>query len=184
MRKTDVAELIVNKDFVLRLDRTFEHESMADVARRLGIPHATVRNYYLGRLPAPEVLIKIANVTNVSLNWLLTGKGEMYGNQKPAIGLGRFIEEKVIEIVDKRLTALGYGIVHELGSVDAFDVEAAIVRYDDPIRVMNDWFAFEGRESVSDLGVLFFKGWESFTRDEKIAAVNDAKRIIDRSLQI
>lgn len=183
MRKTDVSEKIVNKDFVLRLDRTFEHESMADVARRLGIPHATVRNYYQGRLPAPEVLIKIANVTNVSLNWLLTGKGEMYGNQKPAVGLGRFIEDKVTEIVDKRLAVLRLGGVQDLGSIDAFDVEAAIVSNDDPIRVMNDWFAIEGRESVSDFGVLFFKGWESFTLDEKIAAVKDAKRIVDRSLQ-
>lgn len=183
MRKTDVSETIVNKDFVLRIDRTFEHESMADVARRLGIPHATVRNYYQGRLPAPEVLIKIANVTNVSLNWLLTGKGEMYGNQKPAVGLGRFIEDKVIEIVDKRLAVLRLGDVQDLGSVDAFDVEAAIVRYDDPVQVMNDWFAFEGRESVSDFGVLFFKGWENFTHDEKVAAVKDAKRIVDRSLQ-
>ncbi len=184
MKKTDVSEVMVNKDFVLRLDRTFEHEMMSDVARRLGIPHATVRNYYQGRLPAPEVLIKIANVTNVSLNWLLTGKGDMYGNQKPAVGLGRFIEDKVIEIVDKRLAALGHGAVQDLGSVDAFDVETAIVSYDDPIRVMNDWFAHEGRKSVSDFGVLFFNGWESFTRDEKVAAINDAKRVIDRSIKL
>ncbi|HEX3101046.1 MAG TPA: helix-turn-helix domain-containing protein, partial [Pyrinomonadaceae bacterium] len=64
-----------NKDFVVRLRKTFEGESMADVARRLKIPHATVRNYYLGRLPAPEVLMKIANETGVSLNWLLIGAG-------------------------------------------------------------------------------------------------------------
>lgn len=183
MKKTDVSEVTLNKDFVLRLDRTFEYEMMSDVARRLGIPHATVRNYYQGRLPAPEVLIKIANVTNVSLNWLLTGKGEMYGNQKPAVGLGRFIEDKVIEIVDKRLAALGHGVVQELGSVDEFDVSAAIEKYDEPIRVMNEWFGHEGRECPSDLGMVFFKGWESFTADEKSAAIGDAKRMIDRSLQ-
>lgn len=183
MKKTDVSEVIVNKDFVLRLDRTFEHEMMSDVARRLGIPHATVRNYYQGRLPAPEVLIKIANVTNVSLNWLLTGKGEMYGNQKPAVGLGRFIEDKVIEIVDRRLAELGHGTVQELGLVDEFDVEAAIGKYHDPISVMNAWFAHEGRECPSDLGMVFFKGWESFTSVERAAAISDAKRMIDRSIQ-
>ena len=85
----------MNKEFVLRLDKAFEHKSMADVARELGLSHATVRNYYLGRLPAPEVLIKIAIQTNVSLNWLLIGTGDMYGGQKPAIGLGRFLEEKI-----------------------------------------------------------------------------------------
>jgi transcriptional regulator with XRE-family HTH domain len=51
---------------------------MADIARRIGsYRHATIRNYFQGRLPAPEVLIKIANETNVSLNWLLTGDGEI-----------------------------------------------------------------------------------------------------------
>ena len=183
MRKTDVSDVMVNKDFVLRLDRTFEHEMMSDVARRLGIPHATVRNYYQGRLPAPEVLIKIANVTNVSLNWLLTGKGEMYGNQKPAIGLGRFLEDKITEIVDKRLAALGHGTAQDLGSLDAFDIEQAIGRFDDPIRVMNEWFSFEGREYPSDYGVVFFRGWESFSHEEKVAAVTDAKRVLERSMQ-
>ena len=94
---------MMNKDFIARLNSAFDHASMADVARRLGIPHATVRNYYQGRMPAPEVLIKIANVTNVSLNWLLTGSGEMYGNQKPAIGLGRFLEDKIAELIAEAL---------------------------------------------------------------------------------
>lgn len=173
----------MNKDFVTRLDKTFQYESMADVARRLGIPHATVRNYYQGRLPAPEVLIKIANVTNVSLNWLLTGKGDMYGNQKPAVGLGRFIEDKVIEIVDARLAAHGQGAVQELGSVDEFDPTAAIEANDDPVSVMNDWFAHEGRECPADLGMVFFRGWGSFTLDEKAAALTDAKRMIERSMR-
>lgn len=183
MKKTDVLAMGVNSDFVRRLDRTFEHEMMSDVARRLGIPHATVRNYYQGRLPAPEVLIKIANVTNVSLNWLLTGKGEMYGNQKPAIGLGRFLEDKITEIVDKRLSALGHDTVRDLGSIDTFDIEGAIGQFDDPIRIMNEWYMFEGRECPSDYGIVFFRGWAKFTAEEKVAAVTDAKRVLDRSMQ-
>lgn len=173
----------MNKDFVLRLEKTFEHESMADVARRLGIPHATVRNYYQGRLPAPEVLIKIANVTNVSLNWLLTGAGEMYGNQKPAIGLGRFLEDKIVEIVDKRLAEHGHIAIQDLGRADVFNVEEAIVRFGDPVSVMNEWFKFEGRDYPSDYGVVFFKGWENFKQSEKVAALTDAKKILDRSMQ-
>lgn len=173
----------MNKDFVLRLEKTFEHESMADVARRLGIPHATVRNYYQGRLPAPEVLIKIANVTNVSLNWLLTGAGEMYGNQKPAIGIGRFLEEKIVEIIDKRLAEHGHVAVQDMGRADAFNVDEAISRLGDPASVMNEWFTFEGRDYPADYGVVFFKGWENFTRNEKVAALTDAKNILDRSMQ-
>ena len=93
---------MVNKEFVERLNIAFDHGSMADVARRLGIPHASVRNYYGGRLPAPEVLIKIANVTGVSLNWLLAGTGDRYAGQVGPIGLGKFIEEKIAEMIDKK----------------------------------------------------------------------------------
>lgn len=53
----------------------------ADISRRIGISHATATNYLKGRLPAADELIKIANHTNVSLNWLLTGNGPKYSNQ-------------------------------------------------------------------------------------------------------
>jgi transcriptional regulator with XRE-family HTH domain len=93
----------MDRDFVDRLKKAFDNASMADVARRLKIPHATVRNYYkTGRLPAPEVLIKIAGETGVSLNWLLVGAGEMYAGTVPAVGLGRLIEQKVGEMIDQR----------------------------------------------------------------------------------
>ena len=176
----------MNSEFVARLNRTFENASMAVVARRLKIPHATVRNYYKeGRLPAPEVLIKIAKETGVSLNWLLTGSGDMYGSDRPPIGLGRFLEEKIEEIVDRKIAALN-SPVQDLGIDDElpdFDVAAAIERHDDPQQIMSLWFAHEGRDYPQDFGVVFFQGWRSFTPDEKVEAVHDAKRVLDRSLK-
>lgn len=178
-------ELAMNKDFVLRLNRAFDHGSMADVARRLDIPHATVRNYYNGRLPAPDVLIKIASETNVSLNWLLMGTGDMYAGQAPRIGLGRFLEDRIGEIIDEKLASLrGEGVVN-LGSIDIreeFDVEDALNRLGDPQSVMGEWFQYEGREYPQDYGVVFFRGWETFSVKDKIAAIRDAKRVLDRSL--
>lgn len=175
----------MNKDFVLRLNRAFDHGSMADVARRLDIPHATVRNYYNGRLPAPDVLIKIASETNVSLNWLLMGTGDMYAGQAPKIGLGRFLEDRIGEIIDEKLASLrGEGVVN-LGSIDIreeFDVEDALNRLGDPQSVMGEWFRYEGREYPQDYGVVFFRGWETFSVKDKIAAIRDAKRVLDRSL--
>lgn len=174
----------MNRDFIDRLHRAFDHASMAEVARRLKIPHATVRNYYQGRLPAPEVLIKIANETGVSLNWLLIGKGEIYAGQNPPIGLGKFIEEKIGEIIDQKLAARAGG-VQDLGTADSatvFDVESAVGRLNDPQKVMSEWFRHEGREYPGDYGVVFFQGWESFSPEDKIAAVRDAKRVLDRSL--
>ncbi len=176
----------MNTDFVARLHRTFDNASMADVARRLKIPHATVRNYFKeGRLPAPEVLIKIANETGVSLNWLLTGAGDMYGTQRPPIGLGRFIEEKLDEMIDRKLAALS-GPMQDLGIADEipdFDVVTAVEKHDDPQKVMSLWFRHESRDYPQDFGVVFFQGWQSFTVDEKIEAILDAKRVLDRSLR-
>ena len=48
--------------------------------------------------------------------------------------------------------------------------------------VMRKWFAHEGREYPTDYGVVFFRGWRSFSPDEKIEAVKDAKRVLDRLL--
>ena len=175
----------MNREFTERLHAAFDYESMADVARRLKIPHATVRNYYQGRLPAPEVLIKIANETGVSLNWLLIGTGDKYAGQVAPIGLGKFIEEKIGQIVDQKLANLSRGVVTELRSVDIsepFDVEAAVLRLGDPQSVMSEWFRHEGREYPQDFGIVFFRGWETFSQADKVAAVSDAKRVLDRSL--
>ena len=176
----------MNQEFINRLREAFNDESMADVARRLKIPHATVRNYFKdARLPAPEVLIKIANETGVSLNWLLIGTGDKYAGQLGPIGLGRFIEEKIGQMIEQKL-ASGAGVpVQDLGTADRgeiFDVAAAIVRLDDPQAVMGEWFRHEGRSEPKDYGVVFFRGWETFSPGDKIAAIRDAKRVLDRSL--
>jgi transcriptional regulator with XRE-family HTH domain len=176
----------MNDGFRERLHRVFNHATMAEVARKLKIPHATVRNYYLGRLPATEVLIKIANETGVSLNWLLLGQGEMYGGERPPIGIGQFLEERITELIERKFAGAGGQPVVELGAVDAgntFDVESALDRSDDPQTVMSQWLRHEGREFPADYGIVFFQGWETFSRDDKVDALHDAKRVLDRALR-
>ncbi|MEJ7623226.1 MAG: helix-turn-helix domain-containing protein [Pyrinomonadaceae bacterium] len=168
----------MNTEFVKRFRAAFENVSMADVARRLKIPHATVRNYYQGRLPAPEVLIKIANETGVSLNWLLIGIGPIYARENPPIDLGRFLEDRIEQMIDSKLSAAPKAAA----VVSGFNIEAAVVRLDDPQTIMGEWFEYEGRAYPSDYGVVFFKGWESFSIADKVEAVRDAKRVLDRSL--
>ena len=171
--------------FQERLRLTFDNATMAEIARKIDVPHATIRNYFSGRLPAPEVLIKIAKATNISLNWLLLGSGEMYVGTPKQLSLDSLFEQKVEEILERRL-AVRKADVQELGTVDSppkFDLEKAVSVYDDPQRAMNEWFAFEGREYPSDYGIIFFHGWESYTRDEKIEALKDAKKVLDRTLK-
>jgi transcriptional regulator with XRE-family HTH domain len=174
-----------DKAFQERLGRIFDYGSMADIARRLGLPHATVRNYFGGRLPAPEVLIKIAEVTNVSLNWLLTGKGETYAGEPKGLDVGRVIDARIAEIIEKKLAERFEPEVLQLGTIDEpqpFDAETALARYGDPHKVMAEWFRFEGKKYPKDFGIVFFQGWESFTQSERLDAIRDAKKVLDRTL--
>lgn len=176
----------MSEDFVHRLSQAFDFATMAAIARRIGVPHATVRNYFHGRLPAPEVLIKIANETNVSLNWLLIGTGAMYTEPGHTMDIGKIIDKKIEQIVDQKLAERSTGPVLELGSIDdvpPFDVEAALGKYNDPHRVMNEWFSHEGRKYPQDYGVVFFQGWETFSRQERLDAIRDAKKVLDRTLR-
>ena len=175
-----------DKAFQERLGRIFDNRSMADIARRIGLPHATVRNYFGGRLPAPEVLIKIVEVTNVSINWLLTGKGEMYVGDPKGLDIGILIDARIAEIVDRKLAERFEPDVQQLGTIDEpqpFDVGAAIDKFGDPQRVMAEWFKFEGRKYPKDFGVVFFQGWESYSENEKAEAIKDAKKVLDRALR-
>lgn len=176
----------MGKEFTERLRQAFDFASMADIARRIDVPHATIRNYFQGRMPAPDVLIKIANQTHVSLTWLLTGTGPMFLSGTRPIDLDSLLEERITGIVDRMLTERGIAGPIDLGVVDespVFDVESAVARYGDPQRVMNAWFKHEKRDYPQDFGVVFFQGWESFTADEKLDAVRDAKKVIDRTLK-
>jgi len=172
--------------FEERLKQAFNFETMAAIARRLGIPHATVRNYFRGRMPAPDVLIKIANETNVSLNWLLIGTGEIFVTDALRPDLGKLIDRRIEEIVTEKLGTWRSETVQDLGAVDlkpAFDIESVVRKYDDPQRAMSDWFHHEGRDYPQDYGVVFFQGWETFTIEEKLDAVKDAKKVLDRTLK-
>lgn len=178
----------MDRGFIDRLNQTFDRATMAEVARRLKIPHATVRNYYKeGRLPAPEVLIKIAGETGVSLNWLLTGSGDVYAGQVPPIGLGKFLEQKIAEMIDTKFAShrsqQDSPAPEKTRALDDFDLEAAIIRFDEPERILDEWFTHEGRRAPHDLGLAFFRGWESFPVRDKMAAIRDAKKLLNRILQ-
>lgn len=60
-----------------RLSEAFGHASRPKLAEKLGLNYQTLSNWLTGRteFPARE-LAKIANLTDFSLNWILTGKGE------------------------------------------------------------------------------------------------------------
>ena len=58
-----------------------------------------------------------------------------------------------------------------------------MLRLDDPQAVMGEWFRHESRDYPQDYGVIFFGGWETSSLQNKIEAVIDAKKVLDRSLK-
>lgn len=50
----------------------------AKVQRLLNVSYQAAKNYLRGRIPDSTVLLKIAQLTDYSVNWLLTGEGEKF----------------------------------------------------------------------------------------------------------
>jgi len=60
--------------------------SQKDFAKMLGITQQSYNNYEKGKRAIPnELMSKINNMFNVNLNWLLTGRGEMFLKDNPKI---------------------------------------------------------------------------------------------------
>ena len=148
----------MNGDFPKRLAAAFDNQTMAQIARRVGVPHATVRNYFQGRLPSPEVLIKIAQATQVSLNWLLMGTGEMFTEAGARRDIGRLIEDRIEEIVEQKLADRRAGTVQELGTVDAAPPSTSRIRWPAWATRTRSWASGSGTRNVSiqrTLGSIF-----------------------------
>ena len=67
-----------NSVFVQRFIELFGTDEPAEIRRKLQIDYSSAKNYLAGRKPNAEVLEKIVEVTDVSLNWLLMGQGPKY----------------------------------------------------------------------------------------------------------
>lgn len=63
-------------DFVARFIEICGTSRPAEIQRLLNVTYQAAKNYLNGRLPSTEVLISLANVSDYSLHWLLTGAGE------------------------------------------------------------------------------------------------------------
>jgi len=64
------------KNILLSIDK-FSGGKHTVFAKKAGIPPSTFQSYMKGNLPKPEHLIRIYETYNISINWLLTGKGKM-----------------------------------------------------------------------------------------------------------
>ena len=76
-----------------------------DFALKLGISPRAYVNYERGeRKPPYEVLVKLYEIFDVNLNWLIIGKGNMF-NEKQPYASNEELEQKVVEVMKK------YGVI-------------------------------------------------------------------------
>jgi predicted transcriptional regulator len=64
--------------FVERFIEVCDSSQPADIARLLNISYQAAKNYLEGRLPDSGVLLAIAEQTDYSIHWLLTGQGDKF----------------------------------------------------------------------------------------------------------
>jgi transcriptional regulator with XRE-family HTH domain len=81
--------------FGTRLREAFKGASNTEIASKLGVKQSAITNYMAGRIPLPDTLLLIADLTQCSLHWLLTGEGE--ADLDPF----RFLDEPIGRIVQK-----------------------------------------------------------------------------------
>lgn len=86
------------ESFGERLRKAFSDAKDAEIARKLGISQPAVKNYMEGRIPSADTLVKISELTNCSIHWLVTGFGE------PKVRKQGSFPESVKQLVDRHVT--------------------------------------------------------------------------------
>lgn len=76
----------------------------AEIERKYGLSYHTAKNYLEGRLPSPEMLKEIRALTNVQIDWLLTGEGERFARPSEPPGLLEVLDARIREIVRNELS--------------------------------------------------------------------------------
>jgi transcriptional regulator with XRE-family HTH domain len=95
-------------EFIDRLVEACGSAKAADIQRLLGITYQTAKNYLNGRLPHPEILIRISERTGHSIDWLLTGRGvkllQSEGQTDMPVNAGQlkgFVREVFVEMMSE-----------------------------------------------------------------------------------
>ncbi|MBK7392326.1 MAG: hypothetical protein IPI64_03365 [Chloracidobacterium sp.] len=85
-----------NSAFTARFIEACGTAEPSKVRLLLNISYQAAKNYLNGRLPQTEVLIKIAERTSCSIDWLLTGRGKKFldgsSPQNTPVSTGQFDE--------------------------------------------------------------------------------------------
>lgn len=65
----------------IRICEAFKTSEVQRIADAVGLSYQSVYKWQKGMLPSHETLVSISTLTNSSIDWLLTGKGEKFLDQ-------------------------------------------------------------------------------------------------------
>jgi len=89
-----------------RLRQLFRGRNLRTVAREWGLPYSTLNNYFVkGAKPGLDVVERICNIENVSIDWLVTGKLATQSTTKSAMPQNEDLKSAwnlAFEFMDKR----------------------------------------------------------------------------------
>ena len=115
------------------------------------------------------------------------GVGDMFLGIPKHLDLGSVLEMKIGEIVDRRLAGRNPSVSDGHRTIlirhRRFDVVDAVTEARRPAKDHEQVVSTRGRKYPQDYGVAFFSGWESYSDDEKVEAIRDAKKVLDRTLK-
>lgn len=159
-------------------------------AHALGISASTYNYYEKNRVPSIDVLLKICEITNVDLEWLITGRSEP---KKTTVGLKKFAFEKNTEQfrginatlmrkldsllsqnpeLTKPVSAFIELLSEKKGLEDKFRSKEELPRKDRP-----GWIPILGRTAA---GIVHF--WDQTLLPEPGQAVTDLDELVTRHL--
>jgi hypothetical protein len=88
-----------------RIIQAFKAKDLKEVAQIIGENYSSLHNWTAKRRDFPtNVLIKIANMANVSIDWVLTGENVREKDSSDGRNFETIIEEKIREIVREEIS--------------------------------------------------------------------------------
>lgn len=85
--------------------------------------------------------------------------------------------EKIAAGADRAVEYLTDDDIQEINV--EFDVEAAVLKYDEALPVLRDWYAHDRLPASMPPDAVAFDGWDTMTLQEKVAAVQRVRENLD-----
>jgi transcriptional regulator with XRE-family HTH domain len=154
------------------------------IAEIAGISSNAVGLWEKGEMPGRntlEPLARIADQSNASLHWLLTGEGDPHvlpqKSKEPLVGALRGF---ILRILAEQAESTEIKVDQDFGSVDVFDLAAEVKSGDNPISILRRWYSHDGITAPDLPQAGAFSGWESLSLEEKVAEIRGARNIVDQ----